>query len=436
MNALDAEKKCGIETFFTTSKGIGGKLRTVPEDFIVDELPRFPTKKDEGAFVIAQVTSKGWETHRLVKELARRLHISQKRVGFAGTKDKRAISTQLMSFYNIPNEAISKITLKDVEIKNLHRSDHPIHIGNLQGNQFKITIRNVNKTITKQHIQKPISSILKLNGFPNFYGIQRFGVIRPISHIVGRHIVHGDFEQAVMSYTANPIIGEDEPIYAFRSELQQTYDFSKALRSFPDTLNYEKAMLNRLVVDPKDFIGALMELPRNLLTIFVYAFQSYLFNRMLSERIRKGIPLNQAVPGDIVLPVRNQMIDEHGIHATTTNIEKINKQIDNRKAYVSGLLVGSDAIFSNGEMGEIEHQIVNKEDIDPRDFIIPEVPFLSSSGGRRALLASVTTIDYGIAKDAHNKGKNAVTLQFHLQKGCYATSLLRELMKSNDICNY
>ncbi|MFW6122438.1 MAG: tRNA pseudouridine(13) synthase TruD, partial [Petrotogales bacterium] len=103
---------------------------------------------------------------------------------------------------------------------------------------------------------------------------------------------------------------------------------------------------------------------------------------------------------------------------------------------VSGLLVGYDPIFSEGEIGEMEHKIVEKEKIDYRDFIIPEIPYISSSGSRRAILATMNKIDWALGKDELNEDKQALHLNFKLSKGCYATSLLREFMKSHNIKNY
>jgi len=436
MKSLVFEKNIGIETYLTKEKGIGGKLRTTPEDFIVKEIYLYPKRKETGNYNLAEISCKNWETHTLVRELAKRLHISRKRIGFAGTKDKRALSTQLMSFYDVSMEELSNIKIKHVSLNNIYSSDKPIKIGDLYGNTFEIIIRNINNKVESKQIENLTSFLKDYRGFPNFYGVQRFGIVRPITHIVGRHIVDGDFEKAVMIYIANPIEGENEETYELRKELEKSRDYSKALHTYPDQLNFEKAILNKLVVEPKDFVGALKELPRNLLTMLINAYQSYLFNKILSERIKRKIPLNQAIVGDIVLPLRNNIKDNEGILVTKSNLEKVNKQISKKRAVVSGLLIGSDSIFSKGEMGEIEQKIIEKEKIDCRDFIVPEIPFISSSGSRRILLAPLTSIDWRVHDDVLNNGKKALTLKFELQKGCYATSLLREFMKSEDIKNY
>ena len=86
---------------------------------------------------------------------------------------------------------------------------------------------------------------------------------------------------------------------------QRNVSLSYSDKSYPNQLNYEKAILNKLVVDSKDFVGSLKELPKNLLTMFVYAYQSYLFNKILSERIKRKLLINRAIVGDIVLPSLN-----------------------------------------------------------------------------------------------------------------------------------
>jgi tRNA pseudouridine13 synthase len=435
MKVLDAEKTIGIETFFTQKNGIGGKLRTQTKDFLVDEISNYPPKKSDGKFTIADVTSNYWETNLLVRELSNWLHISRQRIGFAGTKDKRALTKQLMSFYKVDIEKLSQIKIKDVEIENIYQSDRPVKIGTHVGNKFEIIVRNLNSASLK-NIDDIYSTIIGLGGFPNFYGVQRFGIIRPVTHIVGKYIVKDDFEKAVMTYIANPIKGEDEETYELRKDLQETYDFAKALNNYPSQLGFEKAILNKLVVNEKDYIGALKELPKNLLTMFVYAYQSYLFNKILSKRIEEKITLNEANIGDIILPIRKGIVDQTEIIVKKNNIKKVNKQISKGKAAVSGVLFGSDSVFSEGHMGEIEQKIIEQEKIDSRDFVIPDIPFISSSGSRRPLLGFVKNLNYNLIDDDLLNGKKALKLNFELQKGSYATSLLREFMKTENIKNY
>jgi tRNA pseudouridine13 synthase len=436
MKTPDFEHEIGIDTYCTDHPGITGKLRVRIDDFRVTELCLYPPKKDQGNFTIAEVSSRNWENHTLVQEIAYRLHLSQRRISFAGTKDKRAWTTQLMSFDHVSPEQMSTLNIKDVTFENIFQSDVPVRIGALLGNRFEITIRNISEDVVPEQIISLISPFKKWGGFPNFYGIQRFGVIRPITHLVGKYIIEGDFEKAAMTYIGNPLPGENETTYALREELEKTRDYAKAFHSYPEALNFEKAMLNKLIQDPHDFIGAFKELPKNLLMMFVNAYESVLFNKILSERIRRNIPIHQAIIGDIIAPMRKDVIVNETIPVTESNIDKVNAQISKKKAVVTGILVGYDTMYATGEMGEIEHAIIDSQKIDPRDFIIPEIPFLSSSGTRRPLLALLPCLDWTLHTDEYAQDHQALTMRFELQKGCYATSLLREIMKSNDPRNY
>ena len=436
MKTSPFEHQIGIDTYCSINGGIGGKLRVRIDDFRVNEIFLYPSKKENGNFTIAEVSCRNWETHTLVKEIAHRLHLSQRRISFAGTKDKRAWTTQLMSFDHVSPEHLSCLRIKDVSFENIYQSDIPVRLGDLLGNRFQITIRNIPNRVQKSHISSLLSVFQTWGGFPNFYGVQRFGIIRPITHLVGKYIVQGDFEKAVLTYVAHPLKGEKDETYHLREDLESTRDYTKAFHSYPDSLNFEKAMLHTLAQNPDDFIGALHQLPKNLLLMFINAYESYMFNKILSDRIGQGLPIHQAVIGDIVFPVRKNIVMTECIPVRTSNIEKVNTQIMKKKAVVTGLLVGYDTMYAKGEMGDIEQRILEEEKIDPRDFIIPEIPFLSSRGSRRALLALMPLLDWVVHDDEFSKDHHALQLRFELQKGCYATSLLREIMKSNDPKDY
>ena len=430
MNASDDERKIGIEVFYTDIEGIGGKLRSKPEDFRVIEIPKDISADEEGNYIILKVTSKNWETNILVRELARRLGISRKRISFAGTKDRRAVTTQLFSIY-YPDKELPEIKIKDIEIEFVCRSNRRIEIGDLIGNEFQIVIRDVEvgKEEAKKRIDEINKELKEIGGFPNFYGFQRFGSLRPVTHIVGKEIVKGDFDKAVDLYLTYTTDKEDETYRLARERFSKERDISKALSYFPKHLNFELTLLNELRKG-KNAIEALQSLPKNLLMMFLYAYQSYIFNRILSERIKRKLPLGEAIEGDLIVPVSKYGEEEDIIPVNNRNIEKVNRMIRSGKAAVTGAIVGYDVRFAEGEMGEIEKRIVEEESIDVRDFIVPEIPFLSSKGGRRALVSPYKDFSYRFLDNS------SVEMKFFLRKGSYATSLLREFMKSRDIRNY
>lgn len=421
------ESELGLEVFLTEGlPGIGGKLRKTPDDFMVDEVSILPPAFPDGMFVIAKVWHRNWEQNRLVRRLGTNLRIGRSQIGFAGTKDGRSVSTQLMSF-RAPIEEVKALEIPDVRVLEAYTARRMISIGDLIGNRFQIKVADVAKdrTETERACREVKRVIDESGGFPNFFGLQRFGSVRPITHIIGKDLVRGDLEGAVMRYVANPLEDEESESNDARRMLQDTRDFERAFREFPTKLTFERMMIGYLKDNPNDFRGALRVLPHNLLMMFVHAYQSYLFNRTLSERIRAGMSIGAPEVGDLILPLAKTNVPDkdNPIPVTEENLEKAVRNAKEGKGFVSGLIYGTDSTFAEGRMGEIERRIIASEGLSSADFQITGLREASSKGTRRELLASPKDLTF-------EQGEGEVWFRFTLNKGCYATTMLREFMKA------
>ncbi len=430
------EQSIGLTMFYTSNPGVGGLLRFQPEDFVVEEqLQSFPKDKD-GRFLLAYVTAKNWETNDLIREFANALHISNKRISFAGTKDKRAVTSQLLCFYKISEEQLSALSIPDVTVKVLYKTTKRVNIGDLQGNRFSIVIRKIDTSVDHETVNHILYQLKDIHGFPNFFGVQRFGGIRPITHKVGREMVSADFKKAVMIYLTETSPFEKQDATEARKNLAKTMDFKQGFHEFPKRLRFEKILMQHLTKNPDDYAGALQRLPNNLLTMFVYAFQSYLFNRMLSQRIKEQIPIHKAVNGDFILPLTRSGIATDPIQVSENNKTKVNDQIEKGKAVVSCVLPGSETTYASGCIGKIQKTIIKEEHVDIRNFIIPEIPSASSYGTHRAIVSPLHDINWKLDSDEYHDHKQKLKVSFTLRKGSYATSFLREIMKLHDITKY
>ena len=425
------EADIGMRYYLTPSEGTGGRLKSSPQDFIVREISNRPAEK-VGRFTIADVTSTNWETNRLVRLLSRTLNISRERIGFAGTKDKRAVTTQLMSF-ECPKENLDKVDLKDLEFSNIYTSNRGIKIGDLIGNRFEIKVRDITADMKDVPgiIEETADVIRKTGGFPNYFGVQRFGVTRPITHLVGEAIVRGDLKKAVSLYLSCPSEHEGEEIQGIRRRLaHEDCDYSSIIPDMPKTMGFEKIMAEHLAKHPEDYRGAIAQMPSNLQMMFTHAYQSYLFNMMLSDRMAAGLPLNEPVIGDVVIPLdsnRNPMHD-NPIVTNAKNIDLVAKQVRSGRAFVSITLFGSDSVLAEGEMGEIERKVIEKEGIREKDFMVIGLPHCTSKGTRREIVCPVNDLECEFEEDHYS-------VRFSLSKGNYATCLMREFMKS-DMTDY
>jgi tRNA pseudouridine13 synthase len=276
------------------------------------------------------------------------------------------------------------------------------------------------------------SQLEELGGFPNYFGVQRFGAVRPITHVVGRHMIHGDLESAVHDFLCLTGDMEGEDAIEARKAYAESGKIAKALRDFPNKLSFEKVLLNHLLKAPEDFAGALDTLPGNLVTMFVHAYQSYIFNRILTLRMKSGLALNEPEPGDMVLKIDKHGLPDHDewVEAKERNIPKLKELIGQQKAWVSAPLFGKKSEFAKGQPGEIEAKILEDEGIEQKDFILPEFKKLNLKGTRREILAPVKDLAFA------PEGEDDIKFEFQLNKGCYATTLMREFMKADDLIKY
>lgn len=437
----DLEKEIGIGLYSTTTPGVSGILRFRPADFIVKEISNYPYEENDvidknRKYLMVEVTKENWDTNHFLKAYSSALGISHKRITYAGTKDKKAVTVQKMSLYDVTKEQVENVHLKDVSVRVLGRSQQPIGLGDLEGNEFKIVIRDIDLPVDEAEAaaEKTTAEILKAGGVPNFFGIQRFGSRRPVTHHVGADILEGDLEKAIMRYVSEVYPDEPEDTKAVRRCIAETGDFKSGVLQFPDYLGHEKALLNHLIAHPGDFRGAFMILPKNLYTMFIHAFQSWIFNRVICERLANGLSLNQAVIGDIVCyrakdktpdPARLERVDED-------NIDGINSLLKRKRAFITAPLFGAETPIADGIPGEIERKLIEETRFKPEDFRVPAFPEVASRGLRKEILLEVEPAVTVEADDLFD-GKTKLTLEFKLPKGSYATTVLREYMKTSPL---
>lgn len=417
----EAERAVGMERYGTETPGIGGVLRQVPADFRVEEVPR-REPRGSGRYLITEVEKENWDTQGLVRALARALRVSRKRVSFAGMKDRNAVTVQRMSLFGVRPAALESVRLPGVRLRAVGLDPEPVTLGDLESNRFSIVLRSVSLPAeeARARAEATAAALRALGGAPNFFGLQRFGERRAVTHKVGELLVRGDVEGAVRAYVGDAGEGEGERTREAR-RLAREGDLKGAIAAFPKSLGFEKALLNHLVAHPGDWTGALEALPSGLRTLFVHGFQARLFNRVLCERLARGLSLAEPMEGD-VLVLRNGGTEPVG----AANLASARKAVADGRARVSGPLFGPEAPVASGEPGEIERGVLDEAKIEPGDFAKGPV---TSKGRRRALLLPAA-VKWEAGPDDRNSGATALKLQFSLEPGAYATVVVREFMKS------
>jgi tRNA pseudouridine13 synthase len=447
----EIDRQMGIEVYLTRAAGVGGRIRRAGEDFVVEEVlvdgfkatatevarkPPLGATVERQRFLLCVLVKRNWDTFIAVKNLAIALGISQDRIQIAGIKDAKAITAQHITIEGTSAEEAASVNLRDINVRPVgyfHEALCPFY---LLGNNFKINITSIAEpaAVVQTRTAAALGEIEAAGGIPNFYGHQRFGTTRAITHLVGKAMVQGDLEEAAMVFLAKPSIHEHPESMQVRKGLQENRNFGQALRDFPRQLRFERTMLAHIVENPCDFSGAFRRLPTRLRQLFVQAWQSYLFNRFLSARIRSGIPLGRAEVGEFVVNVeRNGLpMAKTGKAVESANVAEVNRLIEAGKMRLALPVFGAKQKLSTGAQGELQRRVLEEECVDAGGFWVPDMPEVSARGELRAAVCPVSNFSAGdVLPDSGSKVQLA--LEFRLLRSAYATILLREIMKPTDL---
>jgi len=374
----------------TEIPGIKGEIKEQVNDFIVEELASHQTDED-GDHLIVKLRKQNMTTMEAVSKLSNMLHISKNRIGYAGNKDKRAVTEQHISIQGVSQEDVNQIFTDEFELEVVGRNGH-IGLGNLDANRFEIALRQLKLPIEDIR-NRALKIVEEMDGkFPNYFGKQRFGSARPITHQVGRLILQENYEEAVWTYIAKPYDQEYKSIRKIRDELWETREVEDAAEKFPEQYRYEKALLYHLTKNPGDYKGAIKRLPDGLQQLFIHAYQSWVFNRALSQLVKDGwYEPEYEVP-----------------------------------------LVGYKTDLKDGKPENLIEEILEEENVSQEDFRLQNFPDLRSEGTYRRAFADFRNFDVlEIGEDNLNMNMNKMTVKFDLPKGAYATVFLREIMKND-----
>jgi tRNA pseudouridine13 synthase len=384
------------------------------------------------------------DTMEVISFLAGRLHLKPKEFGFAGTKDRRAATSQRISVYKQHAHQLAPLNrqLRNARIGNFTYEKHRIELGDLQGNYFTISLRDCHfegdedlddegKLKLANEVVGQAVANLQANGFLNYFGLQRFGTFGIGTDDVGKLILQGDFQgaiEAILAYnedtleagknpSANDKVSRDDIARAQAiAWFKRTGKTQEALSMLPKKFSAEVSVIRHLGAKNTsgDFQGALMMIPRNLKTMYVHAYQSLVWNHVASMRwSRHGA---KVIKGDLVIVDRmsansaqQDQVDENGevvIHAAGDDVAVNHDDIferarpltaeeaDSGQYTVFDIVLptpGFDIEYPDNDIGDFYKEFMLSDrggGIDPANMRRPQKDF-SLSGSYRKWLANI-----------------------------------------------
>jgi tRNA pseudouridine13 synthase len=410
----DSEKAVGMEVYATDSPPCHARLRVRPDDFVVEEafgLKAVSSQLAAGSVPLYRVEKRSMDTLHVARLMAMSL---KSRVAYAGMKDKRAAAVQYMTPTSSRSERPKVVEDPNFTATLVGYLPRPISRSMIAGNRFRITLRECCPEIGER-ISQVLDAAASLR-LPNFYGPQRFGTRDSLTHLVGRAMIQGKFEEAVRILLCKPRSADDEQtIEARRLMAEGKYEEGGML--LPERQDIEKAVARRLAREPGNSIRAMRAAPIAVRRLYAQAFQSYLFNRTLSRATAKGIDISSPQPGDNWGELAHDGLNLAKVHGVREPI------IEGAVPLVQ--LLGFAYRNYGSRFDECIQKVMEEEQVEPREFFVKAMQEVSIEGGfRRPHLA--------VSEPTSEVSGEVAVLGFALPRGGYATVLLREIIKPSD----
>lgn len=404
--------QAGMECYCTNFAGIKGTIKETNEEFQVSEIidytflkpPYFSSvQNNEHKFPLYLLEKHNIDSNHAVIEIKKQ---SGLKLRIMGIKDAKAETSQYASCEqtkNLPRDIITpktKLTL-------LGFLRTPLSKSALIGNSFKIKINQ-----TSDNDIHPF--LLELNKIANFYGLQRFGSERMVTHLVGKALLERNYNKAIeylLSYTSKYDSKFSKEI---REKSRDPKNYQKLIKILPKGMDLERLMLYTLVKG-KDSIAVIRSIPINIRRLFVQAYQSYIFNKCLSSALLCNEDIQKCKDGDLCFEIEKPLV--------FGKIRRFREGIDSNNDVTPAIrLVGYNYQPGKNRFDHITKRILTDENISPTAFYLKDLQELSlQMGFRQTSLCCNEFSHFGMLE-----------LSFKLPKGSYATTLLRELIKPID----
>ena len=357
-----------------------------PEDFIVEELPLYEPSRT-GTHTFFAIRKQNLSTLEAINRIARELQVPTRDFGYAGLKDKNAVTTQVLSVEGVPPEQVMKIEEPAIEVLWAERHGHKLRAGHLRGNHFEITVRDVAQN--RLSTIKTIMERLATEGVPNRFGKQRFGN-RNDSHLIGKALMKSEWEMVVR--------------YMLAGNAPQVNDVARRMQRELARESAEKAV--RCI-------------PHRLRKLFLSAYQAYLFNCILEKR---SPYLGKLLNGDLAVKHSN------GAPFLVTNASIEQQRADAFEISPSGPIFGYKMRLPANDVLTLETSLLADEGIGPKTF--RKVVGIRLPGTRRPLRMPMSCHDVSTASNS------GIRFSFTLPAGGYATVMLEEVLSDLEFSGF
>jgi tRNA pseudouridine13 synthase len=401
--------------------GIGGRIKVRPEDFLVEEIPLYDPS-GQGEHIYLMVQKAGMSTLQMLGLLAKHFRVPMGALGYAGLKDKHAITRQVVSIHTPGKTAADFPAINHPRLAVLWADQHEnkLRRGHLRGNHFSIRVRDVEPT--RVLAAKRVLDRLTVLGSPNRLGEQRFGRCLN-NHLIGRAILLADGPAALRELLLPA--ADTQPEHARQRELIQEGKFREAAELLPDGAATERDALLELArgSTPLDVIRRMAPVARSF---FISAFQSAVFNAVLDQRLAGGAAaMGRLEPGDLAFKHDNGASFEVD-PATAADPETL-ARLERLEISPSGPMWGLKMKRATGAPDTRELEALRAAGVELADLSACSRALDHEIHGERRPLR--VPVRHAECEGGTDEFGPYVKCRFELPPGAFATVAMREIMK-------
>jgi len=384
------------------------KLKQQPDDYQVEELTM--VSPSEGPHSLYRLEKRGWSTPDALAALRRRWRIEPRRISYGGLKDRHAATVQYLTIFHGPRRNLRH---HDIVVQYLGQVASPYTARDIQANRFRLTLRDL-ASDARPAIEARLG-MLQREGVPNYFDDQRFGSVADAdAEFIARLLVRGQFEEALRLALTAPY---EHDRAAQKQEKRLLAAHWGDWPSLKDKLprGHAPSLIDYLRVHPSDFRGAVARLRPELRGLYLSAYQSHLWNRMLAGWLSSHLRPEQLYP----LTLRLGAVPFHH------NLEP--EQLRELAALQLPLPSARLKLDDADPRCELVKSVLADEGLEPRQMQIKGIREMFFSRGERSVLCLPSQLTFAFAADDTHRGREKLVLGFELSRGSYATLLVKAI---------
>jgi tRNA pseudouridine13 synthase len=386
------------------------KLKQQPEDFQVEELTAV-VPSGVGPFSLYRLEKRGWATLDALQALRRRWKIEPRRVSYGGLKDRHAQTVQYLTIFHGPRRHLQH---HDVKVQYLGQTSRPYTSKDIRANRFRITLRGLDPhevPAAQQALEE-----MRVDGIANYFDDQRFGSVGAGQTFVAHALVQNRYEDALRLALAQPYAYDRGPQKQEKETLRAHWgDWATCKTLLPR--GHARSLVDYLVSHPTDFRGAVARLRPDLRSLYLSAYQSYLWNRILALALTRLCRPEQLVPIELRLgkaPMHRRLDDAQRRELSRLSLPLPSARLkldpgDPRAPLIEAVLA---------EEGLTLHELKIKAFREP---------FFSK--GERSALCLPAGLTYEASSDERSPERQKLVLAFDLPRGSYATLIVKRIQQ-------